>query len=165
MARSASVLVAVCLSLPLATGLRLGAKDTPGPGSSLKDYVEYYDPFAVVSSSTLVRLGSKQAASKFWGQDRAKTFTFAGVSNGKFKGGGALMGGVSKAQAHAEAAVGYSGTDAKGVAPASWSVAGGKAGAPGWEVMGAVPSADGGVDYTKVSGELSSGRALAKDLR
>mmetsp|Transcript_125684 Transcript_125684/g.391390 ORF Transcript_125684/g.391390 Transcript_125684/m.391390 type:complete len:241 (-) Transcript_125684:41-763(-) len=168
MARLMISLAFACLAVRSASGLRSrGEPDVREVLTQAKQAVEYFDPFAIASATTMVRLGKEAGgdAPKVWGGDRAKTVAVGGLSNGQFKAGGVVSAGVGAKKAHAEGAVGYSGAEAPGVADHSWQMGGAELTPQQLALYGAMPAKDGGVDYGKIEGKFSAGHAAAEDLR
>uniref|UniRef100_A0A7S1WX16 Subtilisin n=1 Tax=Alexandrium catenella TaxID=2925 RepID=A0A7S1WX16_ALECA len=163
MAPAASLLLGLCLSLPAATGLELRGDN---PMKLAKEAVDSFDPFAIASATTMVRLGktSNAAQEKVWSGDRAKALDFAGLSDGNFKAGAVLSSGVGKKKLHTEGVVGYAGAEAKGVPPTGWRVGWAEAVPEKWQATAAQHTADGGVDYARAEGAFSGGHVAASEL-
>uniref|UniRef100_A0A7S1SD12 Subtilisin n=1 Tax=Alexandrium catenella TaxID=2925 RepID=A0A7S1SD12_ALECA len=160
----ARLLLSTCLSLTVAYGLHVPRSSSPS--ESVKEVIDSLDPFAMASATAMIRLGKEDAsrAPEAWNGDRAKSLGVAGLSDGQFKAGVIVSSGVNRGQLHSEAASGYSGAKAQGVAPSSWRAGSAKANAGGWEVTSGANTQDGGVDWTKVKGSFGGGHADFKDL-
>eukprot|EP00420_Gonyaulax_spinifera_P005462 CAMPEP_0197946056 /NCGR_PEP_ID=MMETSP1439-20131203/126217_1 /TAXON_ID=66791 /ORGANISM="Gonyaulax spinifera, Strain CCMP409" /LENGTH=237 /DNA_ID=CAMNT_0043569311 /DNA_START=66 /DNA_END=776 /DNA_ORIENTATION=- len=121
-------------------------KDTfKGPLEALGQAAEALDPFLVASNVAVARLPTEPGTkvSDLWGKDVVKDVGGIGVSNGKFKAGVAVAGGVGDETLHALGSIGYMGAEKEGVKPSDWRSLTAEA-APGKvQIVGSAPAADG----------------------